>query len=98
MLRCRLNALRFQFLCKVIPFISSYYSSLLKALMSDCYSLIYYFLINVADNDNGLTEFVYTIYRMARTLFFTDTEQCMSRSVAPAGPATNTIQLLSNWY
>ena len=59
-------ALRFQFLCKVIPFIRSYVSSFLKALMSDCgYSLNYYFFINVADDDNGLTEFVYTIYRMA---------------------------------
>ena len=34
--------------------------------MSDCgYSFNYYFFINVADDDNGLTEFVYTIYRMA---------------------------------
>lgn len=56
--------------------------------MSDCsYSFNYYFLNNLADNDNGLTEFVYTIYRMAIMLFFTDTEQCMS--VAPAGPAVS---------
>jgi len=53
--------------------------------MSDCsYSLI---SINMADIDNGLTEFVYTIYRMAITLFFTVTEQCMS--VAPAGLAVS---------
>jgi len=56
----------------------------------------------VADNDNGLTEFV-IIYRMAITVFFTDTEQCMS--VAPAGLAVSqhkhnpaAVKLVPNCY
>lgn len=72
--------------------------------MSDCsYSFNYYFFITVACNGNGLTEFVYTIYRMARTRFFTDTEQCMS--VAPAGLAVSqhkhnpaAVKLVLNCY